>query len=112
MIFESDEGAIYRKLEKNSCNVPVKKLGGAVKVTVAVLNGSARPRKWLCEGLMAERQNNGGTLISPDDSKLPEKVVKLELQIQELHRGHKALEDKVNKLEERLVKLLEGYDLV
>ncbi len=110
-IFESNGDTIYRRLCGKTCSVSVDKLDGAVKVTIAVLDGSARPYKWACEELMAEKQSNGGTLISPNDNNLPQKVVKLELQMQELNRSFISLEEKYKLLEDKLEKILEGYDL-
>lgn len=110
-IFESGSDAMYRLLSDETCSVPVDKLNGVVKVTVALLDGSARPRKWACEELLAEKQKNGGTLISPNDMNLPQRFVELKLENETIRQSQKRLEGRVKELEDKLEKLLEGYDL-
>ena len=72
-IFECGGDSLYRLLNGVTCSVPADKLNGVVKVTVALLEGSARPRRWACEELLAEKQKSGGTLISPNDMNMPQK---------------------------------------
>jgi hypothetical protein len=109
-IFEIGERSIYRNLVESSCSVPVDKLNGVVKVTIAVLDGSARPRKWICEELLAEKQS-GGTLVAPNDMNLPQRFVELKLENEVIRQTQERLEWRVKVLEDRLEKLLEGYDL-
>lgn len=110
-IFEVGGDTMYRLLSDETCSVPVDKLNGVVKVTVALLDGSARPRKWACEELLAEKQKNCGTLISPNDMNLPQRFVELKLENETIRQSQKRLEGRVKELEDKLEKLLEGYDL-
>ena len=110
-IFESGDDSIYRLLDGETCDVPVDKLNGAVKVTVVLLDGSARPRKWACEELLAEKQQSGGTLISPNDMNLPQRFVELKLENEAIRQAQDRLEERVKDIEDRLENLLEGYDL-
>lgn len=111
-IFVSEEGkSFYRKLSNGTCEIPSEKLNGSIKVTVAVLNGNTPLRKWHCEGLKTIKLRDGGTLILPDDMNMPQKFVELRLECQNLQQSNERLEARVKELEERLEKLLEGYDL-
>lgn len=110
-IFESGDDSLYRQLDGVACSIPVGKLNGAVKVTVAVLDGSASPLKWTCEELLAEKQENGGTLISPNDMNLPQRFVELKLECESIRQSNATLEKRIEGLEDKLERLLEGYDL-
>lgn len=109
-IFESGGDSMYRLLHGETCSVPVDKLNGVVKVTVALLDGSARPRKWACEELLAEKKS-GGTLISPNDMNLPQRFVEVKLECDGIRQSQERLEECVKELKDRIEKLLEGYDL-
>lgn len=111
-IFECDGIAIYRPLKDNACEIPGNKLTGAVKVTVAILDGSASPDKWVCEELLAEKQKNGGVLISPNDMNLPQRFIELKLENEDIRQTNARIAARLEKLEDRLTTLLEGYDLI
>ena len=110
-IFESGGNTMYRLLNGGTCSVPSDKLNGVVKVTVALLDGSTRPCRWTCEELLAEKQKSGGTLISPNDMNLPQRFVELKLENHTVRQSLERLEGRIKELEDRLEKLLEGYDL-
>lgn len=110
-IFESNGSSVYRLLDGISCSVPVSRLDGAVKVTLALLDGSASPKKWVCEELMTKKEKNGGVLVSPNDMNLPQRYIELKLENEEIRRENKCLAERVKKLENRLETILEGYDL-
>lgn len=110
-IFESGGDYLYRLLEGNVCSIPVDKLEGAVKVTVVLFDGSASPRKWTCEELFAEKQENGGILISPNDMNLPQRFVELKLENEDIRQTNKLIEKRLEELENKLERVLEGYDL-
>ena len=111
-IFETNDGvSYYRALSEGTCSLPVKRVAGEVKVTVALLDGSARTRKWICEELLAKKQESGGTLVSPNDMNMPQRFVELKLENEGIRQNQERLEGRVKELEDRLEKLLEGYDL-
>lgn len=110
-IFECGGDSFYRLLDGVTCSVPVGKLDGVVKVTVAILDGSASPRKWSCEELLAEKLESGGTLISPNDMNLPQRFVELKMENQNIRQHNERIELRLKSLEDRLEKLLEGYDI-
>ena len=112
-IFERDDGdSMYRQIKDENCSVSAAFLRGSIKVTVANLDGSVKPKKWLCEGIKAVRLKNVGVLISPDDANLQNKVVKLQIGYAELKGKSDKQEQKISELETKLNKLLEGYDIV
>ena len=111
-IFESGGVYLYRTLNDVTCSVPVDKLNGVVKVTVALLDGSTPLKRWACEELKAERLRDGGTLISPNDMNLPQRFVELELECESIRQTNKHIETRLKELEGRLDKLFEGYDLI
>ena len=91
--------------------MPVKLLNGEVRVTLAVLDGSARPKKWLCEEIKASMQENGGTLISPNDMNLPQAVVGLRLECETLRKEYENLQALYKNLDKRLTDIMEGYNI-
>lgn len=111
-IFDSGSGSLYRPIHDGTCSVPADKLDGAVKVTVALLDGGVSSRKWACEELLAEKQKNGGTLVSPNDVSLSRFFVEMKLENEKIRQGQEYLEERIKELEDRLAKLFEGYDLI
>lgn len=75
-IFERDDGeSAYRALSDGVCAIESGWLGGSMKVTVAVLDGSMRAQRWRCERFRALVQKGGGVLIYPDDEDLRKRIV-------------------------------------
>lgn len=111
-IFEVGGDSLYRLLHGETCSVPADKLNGVVKVTVALLDGSARPRKWACEELLAEKQKSGGTLVSPNDMNLPQRFIELKMENEAIRQTNERIETRLKELEDKLERLLEGYDLI
>lgn len=114
-IFECDGKECYRVLseqEQSDCVIPADFLNGTVKVTLAVLDGSARPKKWICEALTAERQEDGSVFVAPDDTNLPQKVADLQMENDALRGRVDELAKSLEDLDTRIQTMLEGYDLV
>ena len=110
-IFETMAGdSYYRLLSDGLCSLPVQKIVGEVKVTVALLNGETPPRRWLCEEFKVSIQRNGGALVAPNDMNLPQTVVELRLENQEIRASYNRLEALYAELKETLEKIMEGYD--
>lgn len=114
-IFECGGKECYRALSEQAqsdCVIPADFLDGTVNVTVAILDGSARPQKWTCEALTAERQENGSIFVAPDDTNLSQKVANLRVENDALRENIKELSQQIENLETRIQTMLEGYDLV
>lgn len=111
-IFEFNGNSIYRLLDDGTCTIPADKLKGPVVVTLAILDGSSRPEKWICEELVADVWENGAVLISPNDANLPQRVTELALENEELRALLGKLAGEIQSLKDKLESLYEGYDLV
>lgn len=112
-IFERDDGeSAYRALSDGLCGIESGWLHGTIKVTVALLIGSMRADRWLCESFCAKQQENGRVLIYPDNINIQEKIVKLQEGYSDLKDEAGKLTQKVTELETKIIKLLEGYDIV
>lgn len=109
-IVEINGDSHYCLLHDATCAIPCAKLNGAVKITVALLDGSAKPKKWLCEGIKASK-TAAGVLIAPDDMDLPATVAGLRLENDALRQYVAALENKINTLYGKFERLTEGYDI-
>lgn len=112
-VFACGGSECYRALSSDgACEIPASFLAGDVNVAVVILDGSARPTKWSCEGLCAERQKDGAVFVSPDDTDLAGKVAALCVENDMLHGEIKALSEQFETLSRRVETMLEGYDLV
>jgi len=69
------------------------------------------PEKWACEGLKITKQKKGGVLVSPNDMNIPEQMVELQIELQEMRRKDKEQSEKISELNKKIEKLLEGYDI-
>lgn len=116
VIFENREGdSLYRKLEDNMCAVPTRFLcpilEDVIKVTVCVLDGVSKDR-WKCEeiktGLLTSTNE---VLIQPNDMNIPQQMIELKLEIQEMRENAKKQQEEISELNNKLNRLLEGYDI-
>ena len=112
-VFERDDGnSMYRLIEGEICSLDTAFLRGTVKCTVAMLNGSVKAQKWLCEGIKAVRIKDVGVMVSPDDVNLQNKLVKIQIEKAALQNTVDKHEERISELEKKLAKLLEGDDIV
>ena len=113
-IFERDDGeSLYRTLCDNKCMLESRWLKGSIKVTVAIFKNTARTKRWFCEGFFAQPvPNSQCVLVYPADTDLQGKFVELQENVSDSITALKAISDKVALLEEKIVKLIEGYDIV
>lgn len=108
-IFTLESGeSYYRPLSDASCSLPVANLRGAIKVTVAVLDKTPL-RRWICEEFKADKLKEG-TLIAPNDMNLPQTVVDLRLENEDLRLTCRKLEEMYKEISDKLEKIMEGYD--
>ena len=112
-VFERDDGnSMYRLIEGEICSLDASFLRGTIKCTVAMLNGSVKAQKWLCEGIKTVRIKDVGVIVSPDDVNLQNKLVKIQIEKAALQNTVDKHEERISELEKKLTKLLEGYDIV
>ena len=111
-IFETADGReYYRILSEGLCSISIAKIFGEIKVTVAVMGGDAPSVRWLCEEINIKLLEDGKVLISPNDMNLPQKVVDLQLENQEIKEMYRKLEARYEELNGKLDKIMEGYDV-
>ena len=113
-IFEHREGRMkyFRELKSGACELPLGRFdSGTLTLTVAVLDGSADPKRWLCEELRLQRLGENTVLILPNDGDLPLAVAQLRAENSDLRRDLAELEKKYKDLSDRLERIMEGYDL-
>ena len=103
---------MYRLIEGEICSLDAAFLRGTIKCTVAMLNGSVKAQKWLCEGIKTVRIKDVGVIVSPDDVNLQNKLVKIQIEKAALQNTVDKHEERISELEKKLTKLLEGYDIV
>lgn len=111
-IFEQEKVKYFRELTEGSCKLPLRRLGdGTVNLTVAVLDGSADPTRWLCEAFRLRRLESGESLAFPDDGDLPAEVARLRVENSKMRRDIAELSKKYEDLSDKLERIMEGYDL-
>lgn len=111
-IISSKGEAIYRSVEDGCCTLPVSLLEGEILITVSMLNGSHAPKAWQCESLVAKKLPCGSTLVHPDDMNLPSIVATLAVENDELRREQTAIKEEMAKLNTKIERILEGYDII
>lgn len=113
-IFEHREGRMkyFRELKSGACELPLGRFdSGTLTLTVAVLDGSADPKRWLCEELRLQRLGENTVLILPNDGDITAAITELRIENSELRRMFGDLCGKYAELSERLERIMEGYDL-
>lgn len=110
-VFENGEGnSLYRLLKDETCAIPADFLKGCVKVTVAVLNGKEKAPKFTCERIYTKSVPDGGVIVCPDGLDTAKEIIAIHGEIQEIKGVCDLLNKSVAALDEKLVKLLDGYD--
>ena len=100
----------YRELQNARCELNVGKLRGVVKVTLFDnMAPIAKRRKWVCEELYIDHTENG-VWVYPD-ANLPQAVMDLRLENEQIRHELAAFRLSFKALEERFDRLVEGYDI-
>lgn len=117
VIFESKikGDTLYRELLDGMCCVPARFLcpilEDVIKVTVVVLDGKSN-EKWQCEEMKTGKNISNNTIIvKPNDMNIPLQIVEVLLEQQKIKDDMKQLTDNFSELNQKLDKLLEGYDI-
>lgn len=111
-VFENGEGnSLYRLLKDETCAIPADFLKGCVRVTVAVLNGKEKAPKFTCEGIYTKPvPSGGGVVVCPDGLDTAKEIIAVHGEIQEIKNLVSGLSKCLDNLNDKLVKLLDGYD--
>ena len=111
-IFEFADGtSSYKTLEDGACRLSLAGREGSISVCVAILNGDAEPRKWMCEPIKVSRTGADTYVVAPDDQDIRKLFVELCIENENIRVQMTALEEKIEKLSGRFDTLMEGYDL-
>lgn len=117
VIFESKikGDTLYRELQDGMCCVPARFLcpilEDVIKVTVVVLDGKSN-EKWQCEEIKTGKNISNDTIIvKPNDMNIPLLIVEVLLEQQKIKDDMKQHTDNFSELNQKLDKLLEGYDI-
>ena len=112
-VLMSASGASFcRKLTDGICTVPIDKMIGTVKITLTVLNNAVPLKKWGCEELKTQHLRDGSVLVFPNDLNLPQTIVDLRIENDEIRREHEKLKEEFKKIKERIEKVFEAYKFV
>jgi hypothetical protein len=112
-VFACNGAERYRDIAADgSCVVPLRFLNGRVDVSVALFDGTVKPPKWACEGLVATPQEDGKVFIAVNDNDLPEKIANLFCEIDDLRTEFLKVQETSDKVSKRLDSILEGYHLI
>ncbi len=110
-VFENGDGnSLYRLLKDKTCAIPADFLKGCVRVTVAVLNGKETAPKYICESIYTDIIPFGGVIVCPDGLDMDLELISIRAEIQGLRDLFGAIEKRLDATDERLTKLLDGYD--
>lgn len=110
-VFENAEGnSLYRLLKDDTCSIPADFLKGCVKVTVAVLNGKEKAPKYICERIYTTPVPAGGVIVCPDGLDTAKEIISILGEMQAVKEDIVGLNKRFDTLDEKLVRLLDGYD--
>lgn len=108
-IITTNGSTLYRRLEGGMCSIPAA--SGVVTVGIAELDGSAKPRRWICEEMNAVTLQNGQVLYAPNDENLSETVAQLRMENQKIRDDLSSLDKRLQAFQEKFQKMMEGYDI-
>ncbi len=110
-VFENGEGnSLYRLLKDDTCAIPVAFLKGCVRVTVAMLNGKDSAPKYVCEGIYTAPIPSVGVMVCPDGLDMALELISARAEIQTLRERIDGLCARADATDERITKMLDGYD--
>lgn len=110
-IFENGAGnSIYRLLKDDTCAVPVDFLvDDFVKVTITVLDGVNIGPKYICESILIRKINNV-LFVFPEGLDIQKELIDVRAENETIKESQKKLTIELQKLGEKVEKLIEGYD--
>lgn len=110
-IFENESGnSLYRQLYDATCSIPKEFIKGSVRVTIAVLNGKSNAPKYRCEAIYSKAVN-GVLVVCPNGLDVPQEIISVYACVQDLNEKHTTLTKAIEGLNEKLARLLDGWDI-
>ena len=106
VVLKSEKGVTYyREIKGGKCEFPLTRLNGVLSVCVKVF--STHIKTWCCESIVLRRTDNG-VLVAPNDSDLPNEVVRIKRENQSLRDEVKLLKEQIQKINERIDDMVDG----
>ena len=102
---------LYRELNEDMCVIPKDKLNGAIKITLAVLNGNTPAPTWICDEITAEPTKDGGVLIAPELIELHKIITNLRTENNQIREENKEIKNTLLTLNKRLDAIMTAYDI-
>jgi hypothetical protein len=113
VIFGFEDGTnSYKPIEDGICKLSLEGKEGSIAISVAILNGDANPKKWVCEALKVIPLPEGKYIVIPDDQDVRQLVADLCLENETIRGQFSALTKDVKNLSDKLDALMDGYDLI
>lgn len=111
-IFDNEEGnSLYRLLIDGVCAIPASFLRGEIHVCVTVLNGSESEPKIFCESIYT-KEIGGEIVVMPNGIDIPQMVIDVCSELEAAREDIKTLIQNDKELDDRLQKLVEGYNII
>lgn len=110
-ILQAGAHEMYLTLTDACAVLQAGRLSGNIKVTLAAIDSSARPQVWKCEEI-STTPCEGGILIAPNDMNMPERFTELKKENEEIRAELGKVKAEISALQNRIERMLEGYDLV
>ena len=111
-IFENESGnSLYRQLKDETCSIPKDFMKGSVAVTIAVLNGQSNAPKYKCESIFS-KVVGGVLVVCPNGVDIPQEIISVYACMQDLNKHQNTLERSISELNEKLARLLDGWDII
>ncbi len=108
-LFVSCGKTYCRRLSNGGCTLPSGSLQGVI--TVSLIHQGEQSQRWSCEALLAQQQDDGSILLTPNDDDLPTKIAALRAENDALREKQSDLENQIDILKKRLDGIIEGYDI-
>lgn len=105
-VIEADGKKIYRKIEDGGCDIPASALRDLVKVSVVLPDGTASPKRWSCNDILAEVLPDGAILVYPEIFGFAETVSKICIELSAMKRD---TDEKLAELKKQIDEY-GGYD--
>lgn len=106
----SERLSYYRELSGGKCSLDVSDVSGVIKVVAAQLGG-AKTVRYVCEEIQLTKLPCGGILVAPNDMNLPGSVTQIRIELDEIRKSVSDILKKYEDLEDRLERIMEGYDV-
>jgi hypothetical protein len=110
-VIEAKGHQYYREIVDEICEIERDILDGIVKMTIVEYDGRSRPRKWICEELKVSKKH-GTVEVCPNDADIYKLISDLRIENKDIRAENALIREELKKLSEKLINIMEGYDLI